>query len=357
MKANKNLRYKDPEQSHLIQELGAIAFQNNIPLFTTIELSQDCNFRCGHCYNFDRLSSPKNPSDRPPLSFEEFKNVIDQVMQEGAFSICFTGGEVFLYSHLWDLVDHVVKKSGLVKLKSNASFIDIDLAHKILNHRVSSLEISLYGFSDESYEKFTMQKKMFSKVSNALKHLKDYGINITLNIILHRFNFHELESMILFAQELDAPFNFSDEMTKRYDGTDSSLDFNLTDDQLKQLLAGPYAHYFQINHDLKNHSFQCACARNVCGISYYGDVFPCIGAPIKAGNIKDTTFRSIWQTSDLFKEIRSITNESFKECIKCDVAQYCNRSSGSTYINTQNYYGCDPQSKKMAQLRKSYMFK
>ncbi len=107
MKPNKNSHYHNLDQSSFLSELGIEAFKKNIPLFTTLELTQDCNFKCHHCYNFDRNSGSRPLSQEATLTFEEWKTTIDQVMNVGGFYICFTGGEVFLYPKLWELIDHV----------------------------------------------------------------------------------------------------------------------------------------------------------------------------------------------------------------------------------------------------------
>lgn len=355
MKSNKNNHYHNLDHSSFLTELGEKAFKQNIPLFTTIELTQDCNLRCSHCYNFDRTKFPKAPrppSSDPSLTHEEWLKAIDDLMDQGAFYISFTGGEVFLYPKLWELVERVNARNGMVKLKTNGALLTKENVDKLLKLKVASLEVSLYGMSEDTYFEFTNKKDYFKKVSEGLERLKGLPITVILNLILSKLNIHELDQMVEYARTLNFPFNFSDEMTKRYDQTSSSLDLNITEAQYTNLLKGKYAEYFHVKNDLKNHSFQCACARNVCGVGYNGDVFPCIGAPIKVGNIKTDQFSSLWKDSPVFNQIRKVKNEDFKDCIKCDFAEYCNRSSGSAFVNTQNYYGCDPISYRNAQLRK-----
>lgn len=352
MSLNKNNHYPNLDQSGLLNELGRHAFQKNIPLFTTLELSQDCNLKCGHCYNFDRTKPVRVEDKRTGLSFDNWVKVIDEIMQAGAFYLCFTGGEVLMYPRLWELVDEVTKRHGIVKLKSNGALLTEENVSRIHSHKVSAVEISLYGMSEESYALFTGRTGMFEKTVQGTRRLCENGVSVTLNIILNRLNVNEIDGMVSFAESLNIPYNFSDEITRRYDETESSLDFNLTDEQYESLLHGKYGKFFNIRHDLKNHSFQCSCARNVCGIGHNGDVYPCIGAPMKVANILEKPFHEIWNDSPLFRKIRGISNQDFKECINCDVAEYCNRSSGSAYTNTKDYFGCDPTSRRIAELRK-----
>lgn len=352
MSLSKNNHYLNLDHSGLLTEMGREAFKKNIPLFTTLELSQNCNFKCGHCYNFDRTVPVRSENNQSSLTFENWVTVIDDIMKEGAFYICFTGGEVLLYPRLWELADEVTKRNGVVKLKSNGALLTDENISKILAHKVSSIEISLYGMSEESYSRFIGKSGMFDRTISGIKKLSAKNVSVTLNIILNRINVNEIDSMVEFAETLNVPFNFSDEITRRFDETDSSLDFNLTNDQYETLLNGKYGKYFSIRNDLSEHSFQCSCARNVCGIGFNGDVYPCIGAPIKVANILEKPFKDIWEHSPEFNKIRGLKNEDFKECITCDVAEFCNRSSGSAYANTKDYLGCDPVSHRFAELRK-----
>lgn len=344
------------ENSSLFSEMALNAYRSNVPFFTTIELSQDCNLRCSHCYNFDRTRDQEvHKRSGRSLSVNEWKKVISEIIDAGGFVICFTGGEVTLVSYLWELIDFVHSKNAMVKIKTNGTTFSQRFMSQIKKHRPDSIELSIYGMSEESYSKFTGRSGMFLKMSEGVENILKTDSILNINFILNRFNAHEVDEMISFANKFNLTFSFSDEITKRYDDTDSSLDFNLTDDQYFKLLNSKNAKYFKINHDLNNHRFQCSCAKSVCGVGYNGDIYPCIGAPIKAGSVLDSDFVEVWNESPVFNEIRQITNESFKDCVKCDLAQFCNRSSGSTYVNTKNYYGCDPVSKSFASIRKIHM--
>ena len=50
-----NIDPNDP----LEERLRFNALKNCIPLHVSLELTQDCNFHCGHCYNFDRTTQTK----------------------------------------------------------------------------------------------------------------------------------------------------------------------------------------------------------------------------------------------------------------------------------------------------------
>ena len=74
------------------------------PLFATIEITQGCNFKCLHCYNFDRRNPPKEK--RTPLTAEEIFQVIDGFSELGALNLSFTGGEPMIHPQIFEFIQY-----------------------------------------------------------------------------------------------------------------------------------------------------------------------------------------------------------------------------------------------------------
>ncbi|MDP7038507.1 MAG: SPASM domain-containing protein, partial [Myxococcota bacterium] len=92
----------------------------------------------------------------------------------------------------------------------------------------------------------------------------------------------------------------------------------------------------------ENRLMQCSCAKGKCAISSTGEVYPCIGAPIPSGNIREQSFADIWQRSPVLNRIRNLKHEDFSSCQGCDLRPYCQRSSGAVYANTGDYTAAEP---------------
>jgi radical SAM protein with 4Fe4S-binding SPASM domain len=217
---------------------------------------------------------------------------------------------------------------------------------------LASVDISLYGFSEVSYQKLTGKEGMFDKTISGIKNAIAQGFSVNINIILHRYNIDEIKLMASFCTESLIAFQFSTEITERYDDSSGSKDFEITEAQFKEQLAGEFSDIFMVLNPDK--ALQCSCAKSVCGISYSGEVFPCIGAPIPSGNLREKSFTEIWKNSEVFKKIRNLKREDFKSCQSCDHIEFCNRSSGSIYSNTKEYTGCDASTLQQAKIRHEF---
>jgi len=53
----------------------------------------------------------------------------------------------------------------------------------------------------------------------------------------------------------------------------------------------------------------------------------------------------------LGKKICALQTNDFNECMSCEYIETCDRSSGSCYINTGNYTGCDEKVLRQAKIR------
>jgi len=341
-------------QSRILSDFSELAFHKNIPMHTTLEITHGCNFSCKHCYNFDRTQKKSFYDESEILSKDEILNAIDQVCEAGGMFINLSGGEPLTSPYIYDYIKRVKFNNSMARLKTNFSLINPERASLLYHAGIDQVEGSIYGIDEKTYEIFTSKKNFKNSIDGILE-LKKFNIDITANIIIHKYNYKDLDKMITLLTSLDVGYEFSDEITSRYDKSDSSCDMQINDQEFEELLLGSRGEAFWYNN--KEKSLQCSCAKNVCAIALNGDVYPCIGAPIKAGNIKEDNFKKIWEESDLFNEIRGIKSANFKECMKCDYIENCSRSSGTTYINTGDYYGCDEQTLSQAKIRNKHKSK
>jgi radical SAM protein with 4Fe4S-binding SPASM domain len=342
---------KDYKNSSLIDKSFGSAFNSCTPLVATIEITQNCNFKCLHCYNFDRSKPmPKDIRDAQ-LDPAQIIQTIDALAGLGTLYINISGGEALLHPHIGDFIKRIKSHNMEPRLKTNG-FSLVDKIPFLKSCGVNSVDISLYGSSDESYKHFTGVNNGYSKTVTAIKECVKNDIDLNVNIILQRNNVDELEEMTKMCEDNLVNFQVSTETTERYDSSDGARDLEITDKQFESLLLGPYGHMFMVNNTER--ALQCSCARSVIGIGSNGDVYPCIGAPIISGNIKNNSLKSIWKNSDELNKIRNLKQESFKECATCDVIDYCSRSSGTCYVNSGNYTGCDPRYIAQATIRKNH---
>ncbi len=317
------------------------------PLFATLEITQVCNLACKHCYNFDRTVALDSGQKTKFMPFDEILYCMDELRKVGSLWLNLSGGEPLTHPDILRIIQEAKKRSFIVRLKTNGLLLNEQMGENLKKAGLDAVEISLYGQDEETYKKIT-QKHGHVKTINALSVSTQMGFDTSASLILHKYNGDQLQSMIDQTLETKAQYQVSTEITSRYDGTHTSQDYKLSGQQMSKLLDS-HSNLFMFKNT--DHALQCSCAKTVIAIGYDGSIYPCIGAPIFVGHIKDAPLVETWSNSKVFNDIRGLKQKDFKECQTCSFLDFCSRSSGSIYANTGNYTGCDPQTLEVARLR------
>lgn len=322
--------------------LIATAYDVCVPLFTTIELTLKCNLRCVHCYNFDRsVPQPKEATGKE-LTPPEILKLIDGLQEAGGLEISFSGGEALLHPHLEDFIRYARERMFAVRIKSNGMLLTPERVARLEAAGAYAVDVSLYGASPETHDAFTTVKGSFVRTVEGVKAAVAGGMKVALSFCLTRANAGEIDGMLALSKDLGVTYTLDPQLTARYDGTTSSLDHRVDTETLEALYRGPLREALGGPQCYPDRDVQCSCARTVCGISATGEVYPCIGAPVPSGNLRDGSFVDIWKNSPALNRIRGLTPSDFTDCQACPDRPFCRRSSGVVYTNTGNYTGSEP---------------
>jgi radical SAM protein with 4Fe4S-binding SPASM domain len=320
-------------------QLKRLAHERCIPLSVTMELTLRCPLRCAHCYNFDRSTPPPSPA---ALTDAEVLGIIDQLRDAGCMTVAFTGGEPLTHPSLDAFVAHAAARRLRVVLKSNATLLSAPRARRLVEAGCRAADIGLYGASARTCDAFTGIRGSFERALAGIRAALEAGIHVRLNFPIVRTNADEIDAMIGLAERLGAEIGLDPQITARYDGTRGSLDLRVDRATLERLYAGPLRQMRPSPCFDGAVGVQCNCARSVCGISSTAEVYPCIGAPLAAGNLRRQSFAQIWRDSPVLRRIRGLTLDDFAVCKPCPDRPWCRRNSGVAYVNTGNYTGPEP---------------
>ena len=321
-------------EGELWKELLETTQQKNIPLFAMLELTHICNLKCVHCYIPDKT----NNND---LTTDEIKNVINDLANEGCLFLTITGGEVFLRSDIWEILEYVYKKKFAYQIFTNGTFITDEVLKKLKNLHPWEIGISLYSMKKEIHDKITGVSGSFEKTINSIMSLRDNNVPVRIKTVLMNLNFDGYGQILDFADEFKVKIHFDFIISPKNDGDKSPLKYRVSEEKYKILLCD--TRIFPIESDVKfsdkKDNILCHAGKNSCSISPSGDVHSCIQIPIKAGNIREHSFKYIWENGEALNKVRKITENEVIFCNNCSVVSYCSRCPGQAYIEDGSING------------------
>jgi radical SAM protein with 4Fe4S-binding SPASM domain len=95
------------------------------------------------------------------------------------------------------------------------------------------------------------------------------------------------------------------------------------------------------SHGMNAMTRGCLAGSGVCFISHKGEVQPCGYLPVSAGDLNKTSFRQIWEKSQLFETLRD-TDQLEGKCSPCEFKQVCMGCRARAYGMTGNYLAEEP---------------
>ena len=198
-----------------------------LPINATLEVTHRCPLACAHCYN--NLPVGDAEARRRELSADELKRIIDELADAGGLWLLFTGGEIFARRDFLEIYRHAKLRGFLITLFTNGTQITEAIADTLAEWPPFSIEITLYGRTQETYERLTGVAGSFERCMRGIRLLKERGLPLSLKTVAVTINQHEIGDMQRFAEdELGVPFKFDGMINARIDCSHSPLNVRLS---------------------------------------------------------------------------------------------------------------------------------
>lgn len=190
-----------PVAPALTEYLYRQATAAGIPLSGTFELTPVCNMDCKMCYV--RLSRQEQEALAPLTGADRWLKLGQEAKKEGMLYLLLTGGEPFLHPQFRQILEGLHKMGLLISVNSNGTMIDEKTVRWLKSCPPVRINISLYGASNETYNRLCGNPQGFTQVTQAIGLLKEAGISVKLNCSLTPHNAGDLPQMAQLAKEND----------------------------------------------------------------------------------------------------------------------------------------------------------
>ncbi|HEX2946625.1 MAG TPA: radical SAM protein [Clostridia bacterium] len=328
----------------LIEKLSRQASIKKIPLNGAFELTARCNFDCKMCYIHKKNDCAKVDE----LTTDQWIRLASEARDAGMLSLIMTGGEIFLRKDFREIYESIAKMGFNITLYSNASLIDSKTAKWLGRIPPTTLEITLYGASAETYEKVSGNAEAYEKVVNAIDMLLAEGINIELKTTVISENMDDYDAMAEFSYKRGLRFGLVDYLYPARSASHAVNVCRLTPEKLVEFrkkmvetnkrltgiyldgkqLPGPSDRMDKLAQELNSikpdrerikSAFGCNAGSSDFWVTWDGRMVPCGAMEEPVLHPLETGFVNAW--SELTKGCSRIP--ICKECRKCDLIDYC----------------------------------
>lgn len=325
------------------------AGKRGVPLGGTFELSPLCNMNCKMCYI--RISKEEMEKQGKLLTADEWLSLAKEAKSKGMLFLLLTGGEPFLYPDFWKLYESLKQMGFFVSINTNATLLEGETLERLIKNPPYRMNISLYGGSDETYSELCRYEKGYTKVSKAIKALRENNVYVKINGSVTPFNEKDIEKCFDFAKEIESPLQMGaymfpparkeDKSTGRFTPQKAGI-CQARIDKLRYEPEDLTNKLKQINNCKLNGSctelgdrFRCRAGRSSFWINWKGEMTACgMMDEFKAYPMKDG-FEKAWE------EVKAKINAQtvLKGCSECEDRDICKVCPAIAFTESGDFNG------------------
>ncbi len=338
------------------------------PKWIAWEITRRCNLKCVHC----RSSSELEAKGHPDFPFAEATRVLDDIASYAAPVVVLSGGEPLLRPDVFEIAAYGTQKGLRMCLATNGTLVTQEICDKIKAAGIRMVSLSLDGASAEVHDNFRNQPGAFAGTLNAARLFRENAIPFLINSSFTKRNQDEIPKIYKLAKELGATAWYMFMIVPTGRG-EEIMDELISPADYEKLLEWHYEmekdehdllvrptcapNYYRVvlqkakeqGDDFKRRTLQfstggskgCLAGQLISLIDVDGNVLPCSYFPMAAGNIREKSFKEIWERSELFHDLRNF--KAYKgRCGSCEYVNVCGGCRARAYAVSGDYMAEEP---------------
>lgn len=304
------------------------AREKAIPICGSFELTPLCNFDCKMCYvhlKKDQMCG------KPLLTVNQWKAIMRQAVDGGMMFASLTGGECLTYPGFEELYLFLRSLGVEVTILSNGALMDARRVEFLKKNPPAQVQITLYGVSEDDYERVTGQRAFETVWTNVLS-LKQAGIPLKIAVTPNGF-MQDGEALVRLVHEADLPLAINAGLLQPRADTgralaDASLDTYISMQRLALELRNVSINAQRDPEEIPEpgapggegaKGVRCGAGRSCFAVDWQGGMRPCNAFPCEAQSVPKLGFSECWQ------RVHCTASEYLRpaECEHCAFQEQC----------------------------------
>ena len=305
-------------KGHVDRFLDNKARKQGIPFHGTFELTPLCNLNCKMCY--------VHLGEAKLLEVEHWKQLMKAAHEAGMRMATLTGGECLTYPGFNELYLYLQSLGVEITVFSNGLLLDESRIAFFKQHPAREIQVTLYGSSEEAYEKVT-GVRCFERVYRNIICAREAGLPLRLAITPNAFGWEDMPALLQTVKRMKIPYHLNPGLSEPRKETGRTL-HDLTDEQ--------YLAVYRINAEMQSpvdptelpdppengketHGIRSGAGRSCFAITWNGLLVPCGSLTALGESIGKQTFAEVWQ------RINQKANElqTPGACVDCAYRKIC----------------------------------
>lgn len=314
------------------RRLHAKAGEQRIPISGSLELSFRCNLRCQHCYVAHGHNGIPGQQE---LSTAEHNQLLDQIVDEGTLWLLITGGDPLVRQDFPEIWTYAKRKGLLLTLFTNGTLITPRIADLLAEWRPFSIEITLYGHTQETYERVTGIPGSHARCRRGIDYLLERGLPLKLKTMALSLTYDEIGDMKAYSESLGLKFRYDSMVNAGFGMNDRPLGLRLSPDQVVALDLADEARltaweqfsneFIRVRRD-SQYIYKCNAGIKSFHVDPYGKLSICMMARQQEYDLRQGSFRDGWRRH--LREVRYQTKVETTECDRCALQTLCSPCPG-----------------------------
>lgn len=328
-----------PEINYAVFSKGMLEeiMGGRIPIVGGIEITFRCNFRCLHCY------VPEDERGiQKEMTTQQIYRIMDEIADEGCLWLLLTGGDPLIRGDFLDIYTYAKKKGMLVTVFTNGSLITPEIVRCFKDLPPYLVEITLYGRTEETYNKITQTRGNLQKCLRGIDLLLKAEVPLKLKTMVMKSNKHELWDLKHFAESLGLAFRFDAVINPSLDGSKGPCKERLSPEEVVELDSLDPERIVEWNKFVRSYHqppedpyalYSCGAGINCFNIDAQGRLTPCLMVREPAYDLLSGNFKEGWR--DFIYEVRS-QEVPIGACSSCDKFSFCGYCPGWAQLEGHN---------------------
>jgi len=284
--------------------------------------------------------------------------------------IILTGGEPLLREDIFDLAAYGTRAGLRMVMATNGSLLSPDIIERMKSSGIMRVSVSIDGADEHQHDRFRMVDGAFRMSMEGIRLLKKADVEFQINTTVTQHNVENIKDILDMSVRLGAaahhlfllvPTGRAREMVNQeIDAAEYEKllrwFYHMRDKVPLHLKATCAPHYYRVlrqearakgekvdfeTYGLDAMTRGCLGGTAFCFISYDGIVQPCGYLELNCGDLKHSTFASIWLGSEEFSQLRDFSSYKGK-CGKCEYLRFCGGCRARAFEATGDFLAEEP---------------